>query len=65
MEEIGVAWLYPIIIVAGALQAWGPPMNEHFATPSRTLGSPAWYPSFPSSPPDLFVPMRATAAPDR
>jgi transporter family-2 protein len=21
------AWLYPIIIVAGALQAWGPPMN--------------------------------------
>jgi bacterial/archaeal transporter family-2 protein len=21
------AWLYPIILVAGALQAWGPPMN--------------------------------------
>jgi len=21
------AWLYPIIFVAGALQAWGPPMN--------------------------------------
>jgi transporter family-2 protein len=27
MEEIGAAWLYPIIIIAGALQAWGPPMN--------------------------------------
>jgi transporter family-2 protein len=27
MDEIGAAWLYPIIIVAGALQAWGPPMN--------------------------------------
>ncbi|MBE7186427.1 MAG: DMT family transporter [Methylobacterium mesophilicum] len=21
------AWLYPIILIAGALQAWGPPMN--------------------------------------
>jgi len=20
-------WLYPIILIAGALQAWGPPMN--------------------------------------
>jgi transporter family-2 protein len=28
MEEIGAAWLYPIIIIAGALQAWGPPMNR-------------------------------------
>lgn len=27
MESIGAAWLYPIIIVAGVLQAWGPPMN--------------------------------------
>jgi bacterial/archaeal transporter family-2 protein len=27
MDHISPAWLYPIIIVAGALQAWGPPMN--------------------------------------
>jgi bacterial/archaeal transporter family-2 protein len=27
MENISAAWLYPIILVAGALQAWGPPMN--------------------------------------
>lgn len=27
MEGISAAWLYPIILVAGALQAWGPPMN--------------------------------------
>ena len=27
MEGISAAWLYPIILVCGALQAWGPPMN--------------------------------------
>jgi transporter family-2 protein len=27
MHDIGGFWLYPIILVAGALQAWGPPMN--------------------------------------
>ncbi len=27
MQGISSAWLYPIILVAGALQAWGPPMN--------------------------------------
>ena len=27
MQSISAAWLYPIILVAGALQAWGPPMN--------------------------------------
>ena len=27
MQNIGAIWLYPIILIAGALQAWGPPMN--------------------------------------
>jgi transporter family-2 protein len=27
MQDFGVAVLYPIILVAGALQAWGPPIN--------------------------------------
>jgi bacterial/archaeal transporter family-2 protein len=27
MAGINASWLYPIILVAGALQAWGPPMN--------------------------------------
>lgn len=27
MQNISAAWLYPIILVCGALQAWGPPMN--------------------------------------
>lgn len=27
MDNISGAWLYPMILVAGALQAWGPPMN--------------------------------------
>jgi hypothetical protein len=34
------AWLYPIILVAGALQAWGPPMNgalRHALTNPTTL----------------------------
>lgn len=28
MQNFSAAWLYPIIIIAGALQAWGPPMNN-------------------------------------
>lgn len=28
MQNISTAWLYPIILIAGALQAWGPPMNN-------------------------------------
>jgi bacterial/archaeal transporter family-2 protein len=27
MQDLGAAWLYPIILIAGTLQAWGPPMN--------------------------------------
>jgi bacterial/archaeal transporter family-2 protein len=27
MQEISAVWLYPIIVAAGALQAWGTPMN--------------------------------------
>ncbi|HLH10944.1 MAG TPA: DMT family transporter [Methylovirgula sp.] len=27
MQNVSEAWLYPIIIVGGILQAWGPPMN--------------------------------------
>jgi bacterial/archaeal transporter family-2 protein len=28
MENLSAAWLYPIILIAGVLQAWGPPMNN-------------------------------------
>ena len=27
MQNVSSVWLYPIILIAGALQAWGPPMN--------------------------------------
>ncbi len=27
MREASAVWIYVIIVVSGALQAWGPPMN--------------------------------------
>ncbi len=32
MQGMSAAWLYPFIIIAGALQAWGPPMNGALRT---------------------------------
>ena len=37
MQGLGTAWLYPIILAAGVLQAWGPPMNGALR---RSLGNP-------------------------
>ena len=41
MENLSATWLYPIIIIAGGLQAWGPPMNNALknATVNPWLGS--------------------------
>ena len=27
MQNLSAGWLFPIILICGALQAWGPPMN--------------------------------------
>ena len=27
MQSLNAAWIYPIIVFGGLLQAWGPPMN--------------------------------------
>jgi transporter family-2 protein len=32
MDNISTAWLYPLIVIAGVLQAWGPPMNNALKT---------------------------------
>ncbi len=37
MQNISAAWLYPIILIAGVLQAWGPPMNGALR---KSLGNP-------------------------
>ncbi len=53
MQNIGAAWLYPVIVIAGALQAWGPPMNGALR---RALTNP-WLASTVS-----FVPIVALLA---
>jgi bacterial/archaeal transporter family-2 protein len=50
MQEMSAVWLYLIIAVAGALQAWGPPMNGALR---NSLTNP-WLASFVS-----FVPAAA------
>ncbi len=37
MQNISAAWLYPIILMAGILQAWGSPMNGALR---KSLGNP-------------------------
>lgn len=44
MDNIRAAWLYPLILAAGALQAWGPPMNSALR---KALVNP-WLSSFVS-----------------
>ncbi len=44
MQGISAAWLYPLILIAGALQAWGPPMNSALRD---ALGNP-WLASLAS-----------------
>ena len=51
MENISSAWLYPIILVAGALQAWGPPMNGALRS---ALANP-WLASIVSFLPIVFL----------
>ncbi len=51
MENIGAAWLYPIILIAGAMQAWGPPMNGALRT---ALANP-WLASIVSFLPVVFL----------
>lgn len=50
MENINQSWLYPVIIIAGLLQAWGPPMNGAL---QKSLANP-WLASFVS-----FLPVLA------
>src|ERR1700742_596406 len=50
MDKIPAAYLYPLILIAGALQAWGPPMNNAL---KKSLVNP-WLASFIS-----FLPILA------
>ena len=36
-NDVSSVWLHPLILVAGALQAWGPPMNGALRT---AIGNP-------------------------
>jgi bacterial/archaeal transporter family-2 protein len=47
MENISAVWLHPIVLVAVALQAWGPPMNGLLR---NSLTTPGWRASFLSCP---------------
>jgi bacterial/archaeal transporter family-2 protein len=51
MSEISALWLYPIILVCGALQAWGPPMNGAL----RTALTNPWLASIVSFLPIVFL----------
>ena len=51
MQNISAAWLYPIILVCGALKAWGPPMNGAL----RGALSNPWLASIVSFLPIVFI----------
>src|ERR1700735_5018799 len=53
MQNLSAAWLYPVILAAGALQAWGPPMNGAL----RNALTTPWLASFVS-----FLPIIALLA---
>ena len=51
MSEMSAYVLYPVILIAGALQAWGPPMNGALREfPHQSLACRVWCPFCPSSP---------------